>query len=102
VFGPLLAWGEAACSVWPEAPTRTPSPVAATSSPPILVVGTTNDPATPYQWAVNVSKELAHGVLLTHDGNQHVSYFYSSCVRADVQTYLVTLSAPPAGAVCAS
>ena len=89
VFGPLLAWGEAGCAVWPAAPTRKVGPVAAPGSPPILLVGTTNDPATPYAWAVNVSKELAHGVLLTFDGDDHVAYFYSACVRADVQTYLV-------------
>ncbi len=67
VFGPLLAWGEAACAVWPAPPTRTVGPVAAPGSPPILVVGTTNDPATPYAWAMNVAHELNHGVLLTRD-----------------------------------
>ena len=102
VFGPLLAWGEATCAVWPAAPTRTPGPVAATDAPPILVVGTTGDPATPYQWAVHVSHELSGGVLLTRDGNDHVAYFYSSCVRDDVQSYLVNEVTPPAGTVCAS
>lgn len=102
VFGPLLAWGEAGCAVWPVPPTRTVGPVAAPGSPPILVVGTTNDPATPYAWAVSVSKELDHGVLLTHDGDDHVAYFYSACVRADVQTYLVSGQTPPSGTVCTS
>jgi hypothetical protein len=102
VFGPLLAWGESACSVWPAAPTRTPGPVQAAGSPPLLVVGTTDDPATPYAWAVHVAKELAHGVLLTHDGDDHVAYFYSACVRSAVQTYLVSLVTPPAGSTCTS
>jgi hypothetical protein len=102
VFGPLLAWGEAGCAVWPVPPTRTVGPVAAPGSPPILVVGTTNDPATPYAWAVNVAKELDRGVLLTHDGDDHVAYFYSACVRADVQTYLVSGQTPPLGTVCSS
>ena len=102
VFGPLLAWGEAACSVWPVPPSRTPGSVHAVGSPPILVVGTTHDPATPYIWAVHVSEALAHGVLLTHDGDDHVSYFYSACVRGDVQSYLVSLITPPTGAVCTS
>ena len=56
VFGPLLAWGEAACAVWPAPPTRPVGPVVAPGAPPVLLVGTTNDPATPYAWAVNVSK----------------------------------------------
>ncbi len=102
VFGPLLAWGEAGCAVWPAAPTRTVGPVAAPGAPPILVMGTTNDPATPYAWAVSVSKELDHAVLLTHDGDDHVAYFYSACVRADVQTYLVSGQTPPPGTVCSS
>jgi pimeloyl-ACP methyl ester carboxylesterase len=102
VFGPLLAWGEAGCAVWPVPPTRTVGPVAAPGSPPILVVGTTNDPATPYAWAVDVAHELDHGVLLTRDGDDHVAYFYSACVRADVQTYLVSGQTPPPGTVCTS
>jgi pimeloyl-ACP methyl ester carboxylesterase len=101
IFGPLLAWGEEACAVWPVAPTRTPAPVSAVGAPPILVIGTTNDPATPYAWAVNVAGQLRHGVLLTRDGDDHVAYFYSSCVRSYVQVYLVSGNAPPNGAVCA-
>ena len=102
VFGPLLAWGEAGCAVWPAPPTRTVGPVAAPGAPPILVVGTTDDPATPYAWAVSVSKELDHGVLLTRDGEGHVAYFSSACVRDDVQTYLVSGVTPPPGTTCSS
>ena len=53
VFGPVLAWGLLQCSVWPVPPTRTPGPITAAGAPPILVTGTTGDPATPYQWAVS-------------------------------------------------
>ena len=102
VFGPLLAWGEASCSVWRAPPTRPVGPVAADGAPPILVIGTTADPATPYQWAVNVAHELQHGVLLTRDGVDHVAYFYSPCVRDDVQTYFVNGTAPPSGTTCSS
>jgi pimeloyl-ACP methyl ester carboxylesterase len=102
IFGPLLAWGEASCAVWPAPPTRPVGPVSASGAPPILVVGTTGDPATPYQWAVNVSHELSHGVLLTRDGVDHVAYFYSACVRGYVQTYFVSGATPPAGTTCAS
>jgi pimeloyl-ACP methyl ester carboxylesterase len=102
VFGPLLAWGEAACWEWPVPPTRTVAPVLATGSPPILLVGTTNDPATPYAWAVNVAKQLQHGVLLTRDGSDHVAYFYSACVRGDIQNYLVGGVTPPSGTICPS
>jgi pimeloyl-ACP methyl ester carboxylesterase len=100
VFGPLLAWGEAGCAVWPVAASRTPAPATAPGSPPVLVVGTTQDPATPYSWSVSVAHELSQGHLLTVEGSDHVSYFYSACVRAYVQTYLVSLATPPVGATC--
>ena len=100
VFGPLLAWGEAQCAVWPAPPTRPVGPVTAAGAPPILVVGTTGDPATPYQWAVNVSHQLARASLLTVEGDDHVAYFYSGCVRDDVQSYLLAGTTPPAGATC--
>ncbi len=64
------------------------------------MIGTTQDPATPYAWAVSLAHELSQGDLLTVEGSDHVSYFYSSCVRADVQTYLVSLATPPVGATC--
>jgi hypothetical protein len=64
------------------------------------VIGTTHDPATPYAWSVSLAGELSHGDLLTVDGNDHVSYFYSACVRADVQSYLIDLTSPPVGATC--
>ncbi len=100
VFGPLLAWGEAGCAVWPVTATRTPAPATAPGSPPILVIGTTRDPATPYAWSVSLAGELSKGDLLTVEGSDHVSYFYSACVRTDVQTYLVSGATPPVGATC--
>ena len=41
-------------------------------------------------------------MLLTHDGDDHVAYFYSACVRDDVQAYLVNGMTPPTGTVCTS
>jgi pimeloyl-ACP methyl ester carboxylesterase len=100
VFGPLLAWGLLGCAVWPVPPTRIPAPTAAVGAPPIVVTGTTSDPATPYQWAVNLAHELSHGVLVTWQGENHVAYFYSPCVRDMDQAYLVYGSVPAAGTVC--
>jgi hypothetical protein len=102
VFGPVLAWGEAGCAVWPVSPTRTPERVPAVGSPAILVIGTTNDPATRYSWAVDLAGQLAHGVLLTRAGSDHVAYFYSACVRAYVENYLIAGTPPPNGTTCSS
>jgi pimeloyl-ACP methyl ester carboxylesterase len=102
VFGPFLAWGLLGCAVWPVPPTRTPADTSAVGSPPILVTGATRDPATPYQWAVNLAHEFRQGYLLTWQGENHVAYFYSSCVRQIDQTYLVSGALPPTGTVCSS
>jgi pimeloyl-ACP methyl ester carboxylesterase len=100
VFGPLLAWGLLSCATWPALPTRTPGPASDPGAPPIVVVGTTGDPVTPYKWAVALAGELSGGDLLTWQGRSHVAYFYSSCVRAAYQSYLVSGVTPPPGAVC--
>jgi pimeloyl-ACP methyl ester carboxylesterase len=100
VFGGPVAWGSLPCAFWPVPPTDAPAVLRAQGSPAILVVGTTGDPATPYSWAVALARELAHGVLLTHEGEGHTAYFDSSCVRRVVDAYLVSLAVPPAGTVC--
>ena len=99
-FGPLLAWGEATCAVWPVPATRTPAPTTAVGSPPILVVGATKDPATPYVWAQRLAAELQHGELVTWQGENHVAYYYSACVRAIDQAYFVAGTLPAPGTVC--
>jgi len=103
-FGPLFAWGTLSCAVWPVPPSaeRTPAAVNAIGSPPILVVGTTGDPATPYVWARSVAASLSHAILLTREGLDHVALFTSSCVRAYDEAYLVSLDPPAPGAVCPS
>jgi hypothetical protein len=100
VFGPLLTWGLLACAEWPVLPTRSPAPASDPGAPPILVVGATGDPATPYQWAVSLAGELDHGVLLTWVGESHVAYYYSACVRAISQAYLVDGTLPAPGTRC--
>jgi pimeloyl-ACP methyl ester carboxylesterase len=100
VFGPLLTWGLLGCATWPVLPTRTPAPAADPGAPPILVIGTTGDPVTPYAWAVALSQQLTGGVLLTWRGMSHVATFYSPCVRTAISAYLVGGTLPAPGAVC--
>jgi pimeloyl-ACP methyl ester carboxylesterase len=100
VFGPLFAWGEAQCAVWPAPPTRVPEAVIAPGAPPIVVIGSTGDPATPYSWAKSVAQEFTHSVLITFRGDDHVAYFYSECVRNAVQSYLIEKLPPRPGLVC--
>ncbi|MBJ7338932.1 MAG: alpha/beta hydrolase [Mycolicibacterium sp.] len=100
-FGPFT--GDAPlddCAFWPVPPTSTPHQVAAPGLPPVLVVSTTNDPATPYQAGVNLAKELGGG-LLTYGGTQHTVVFEGdSCVDRYAVAYLVDLTLPPTDAKC--
>ncbi|MHB8682205.1 MAG: alpha/beta hydrolase [Acidimicrobiales bacterium] len=100
VFGPMLVWGLLECAVWPAMPTRAAHPVRADGAPPILVVGTSGDPATPHKWAASVATELAHGVLVTWQGQSHVAYYYSPCVRGIDQAYFIFGTLPADGTVC--
>ena len=68
--------------------TRTRSPPA--GSGPIVVVGTTRDPATPYEWSVRLRKQLANGVLVTYDGDGHTAYARSNtCVDNAIDDYYI-------------
>jgi pimeloyl-ACP methyl ester carboxylesterase len=100
VFGPLLTWGLLGCATWPALPTRTPAPASDPGAPPILVVGTSGDPVTPYAWAVALAHELTGGALLTWRGQSHVAYFYSPCVRDAVENYLIGGTVPAPGTTC--
>jgi hypothetical protein len=101
-FGPSEAWGGYVCAHWPVPSTGRPGAIHAPKAPPIVVVGSTADPATPYSAAKALAHELRHGVLLTRTGAGHTAYFFSSCVRSNVDRYLETLATPRHGTVCPS
>jgi pimeloyl-ACP methyl ester carboxylesterase len=98
-FGPSIAWSGATCAEWPVPATGTPHAVTGKGSPPILVIGTTRDPATPYVWAQGLADQLDNGVLLTHVGDGHTAYRAGApaCIVNPVDTYLLTANAPAAG-----
>ena len=99
-FAAMVAYNDLSCAFWPVAAERTPGPVSAAGAPPIVVVGTTGDPATPYPWAVALARELDSGVLVTHQGEGHTAYQSSTCVQRAVDLYLVDLTVPKQGLVC--
>ncbi|MEO7015940.1 MAG: alpha/beta hydrolase [Leifsonia sp.] len=101
VIGPYLAYGDIGCANWPYKSTFDRGPIAATGSAPIVVVGTTNDPATPYVWAKNLAGELQNGHLLTYKGQGHTAYNKSnSCVNDSVDDFLLNGTLPTAGKTC--
>ena len=96
-FGPAIALSGLVCRDWPVAPVGAPKRVTAPGSPPVVVVGTTGDPATPYEWSVSLADQLSQGVLVTYRGEGHTVYRASApaCVRDVVDRYLITAAAPP-------
>jgi pimeloyl-ACP methyl ester carboxylesterase len=74
----------------------------ATDAPPIVVVGTTGDPATPYEWAVELADFLDTGVLYTVDGEGHTAYGSIACASEVLDAYLIDLTVPEEGASCSA
>jgi hypothetical protein len=76
--------------------------VTSRSAAPILVVGTTGDLATPYEWAVALADQLESGFLLTYDGFGHLAYRTggSECVDSVVDTYLLEGELPGEEPTC--
>ena len=73
----------------------------AAGSAPILVVGTTGDPATPYSWSESVARQLEHAVLLTRVGDGHTAFFSgNTCARSAITAYVVDLTLPAPNAKC--
>jgi pimeloyl-ACP methyl ester carboxylesterase len=89
------------CASWPFPPTGTRGKITADGAAPILVIGTTGDPATPYDWSVSLADQLASGVLVTRVGEGHTGYNKGNpCVDEAVETYLLEGTVPQDGLRC--
>jgi pimeloyl-ACP methyl ester carboxylesterase len=102
LFGPWSQYEALQCAYWPVGPKNQAVRLTISGTPPILLVGGTNDPATPYADAVAASKEIPNSVLLTREGNGHTSYFSSTCAQYTEDRYLVDLAVPSENTVCKS
>ncbi|WGD39472.1 alpha/beta hydrolase [Streptomyces cathayae] len=100
--GRFWTWAAAGCATWPAvAADRYRGPWDKPTAHPVLVVGTTYDPATPYSNAQAMVEELANARLLTNDGYGHTALINpSSCVTAHESRYLVDGTLPPVGTTC--
>ena len=100
MFGAAIVWGSLTCAYWPV-PSYPQPRIKAAGAPPILVVGTLRDPATPYRWAQAMAGDLASGVLLGWNGDGHTAYGEGSpCIDTIVNDYLIDLAVPRSGTVC--
>ncbi|WP_248406633.1 alpha/beta hydrolase [Actinomyces oris] len=101
VFADSAVGMDLVCSVWGHNGTRKPAQIHARGAAPILVVGTTGDPATPYAWSKSLAEQLDSGQLLTWEGNGHTAYGGdASCVNDAVDAYLISGTMPKKGLTC--
>ncbi|QEO09307.1 alpha/beta hydrolase [Protaetiibacter larvae] len=89
------------CSNWPVPVATLPTAFDAVGAAPIMVIGTTNDPATPYANAQSLSQQLSSGFLVTYRGEGHTIYAQGvSCIDDTVDAYLVSGTVPSADPQC--
>lgn len=101
LFGEFIAWSLLPCTYWPDQPDHLPGPVTAAGSAPIVVIGTTRDPATPYEWAKVLAGQLENGIFVSHDGDGHTVYGDGNkCIDRLVEDYLINGEAPRYGVEC--
>lgn len=100
-FGDVLAWGSLTCAEWPYEAVMPARELSASGAAPILVVGTTNDPATPYEDAVALAEQLSSARLLTFEGDGHTAYGNgNACLDGAVNAYLLSGELPAEGLRC--
>jgi pimeloyl-ACP methyl ester carboxylesterase len=100
IFGPYLAFSGLPCLYWQAKPVAAPVLTHLTTNP-LLVIGTTRDPATPYQWAKSLHKALLNSTLITLNGDGHTGANRgSACVDKAMNHYLLTGKLPVHDITC--
>jgi pimeloyl-ACP methyl ester carboxylesterase len=101
VFGKVFAWGLTSCRGFTPRSDQPVPTIHASGAAPIVVIGTTRDPATPFQWAVHLAHQLDSGVLVRRDGDGHTGYMSGNpCVDHAVEYYLVSGIVPKNNTSC--
>ncbi len=99
-FGPYLTYGGLSCLYWKAQPVATPV-LKNLETNPLLIIGTTRDPATPYHWAQGLHKDLLNSTLITLNGDGHTGANRgSSCVDKAMNNYLLTGKSPAHDITC--
>lgn len=94
-FGRVFAWGLTGCEGIEVTSSEKPLDIRGEGAAPILVLGTTRDPATPMKWAEGLADQLDSGVLLRRDGDGHTAYNSdNACVDTAVENYLIDGTVP--------
>ena len=99
LFGAPLATGMLTCSLWPAK--KDPYPTGkAEGAPPIVVIGTKGDPATPYESTPKLANMLGVGTVVTWEGEGHTAYPNTTCIRTAVDDYFIDLTVPAKDLTC--
>ncbi|MET4061631.1 pimeloyl-ACP methyl ester carboxylesterase [Arthrobacter sp. UYP6] len=100
-IGKFLGYGGITCEPWPYEPVNTPHEINAPGAADLLVIGTTGDPATPYQWSVALAEQLESATLVTWEGEGHTAYGRGDeCIANTVDDYFIDGTVPAEGKVC--
>lgn len=100
-FGRSFVYSLSSCEDWPVESAIEPPTTTGAGAPPIVVIGTTRDPATPYSWAVDLADALESGVLITRDGDGHTGFNQGNeCVDSAVVDYMIEGTVPEDGLEC--
>jgi pimeloyl-ACP methyl ester carboxylesterase len=101
VIGKFQGYSDIGCLGWPAQGVDTRGDVSGEGADPIVVIGTTGDPATPYAWAESLAKQLESGTLITYKGEGHTAYGgSSSCVNSAVNDYFIDNKMPKKDLTC--
>jgi pimeloyl-ACP methyl ester carboxylesterase len=94
-FGSIFAWSLTSCRGSKGTSTEKPIEIRGEGAAPILVVGTTRDPATPLKWAEALAAQLESAVLLRRDGDGHTAYNSGNeCIDTAIESYLLDGDVP--------
>lgn len=95
-FGPDFS-----CPTWPVKTTKdVEKPISYDSKPPVMILGNTGDPATPYEYAKHMHKELKSSRLVTLKANGHLAFDQSRCVQHKVRSFLLDGRSPKSDSTC--
>jgi pimeloyl-ACP methyl ester carboxylesterase len=89
------------CALWPVKP-AIKIDVTGKGAGPIVVIGTTGDPATPLESTRKMAAALEQGVLLVVEANKHTGYGANECINTAVDSYLIDLTVPVNDTICRS
>jgi pimeloyl-ACP methyl ester carboxylesterase len=101
IFGPYLGLSSLSCKFWKAKPVLPNIDLNKIDTNPVLIIGVTQDPATPYKWAKALAKIFTKAELVTLKGEGHTGHNRgNACVDTAVDSYFLTGKIGPKGLIC--